>query len=265
MTGWHLGRFAALDTETDGVNPRDARIVTAAVILCGNGAATQSHTWLLKPTRPIPPETTAIHGITTDQATADGMDHATAVDLIAAELCLSIRAGCPVVGQNVVYDLTVLAHELARHELPSLEQRLGGPVQPVIDTLVLDKALDRYRKGSRKLDALVAHYRVRLDGAHDATLDALAAARVAWRIGTLGVIAADEQAWEMTGLDEKLREGYRRVAAMSLHELHHTQVGWALEQAESFRAYRKRKGEPYEDITGEWPLRPAASDAAVGS
>jgi hypothetical protein len=85
------------------------------------------------------------------------------------------RSGCPVVGFNLCYDLTLLDRELRRHGRPPLEPGY------VIDAFVLDKHVS-YRRGPRKLVDQCQHYGVRIDGAHDAAADALAAARVAWRI-----------------------------------------------------------------------------------
>ena len=116
--------------------------------------------------------------------------------------------------------------ELRRHGHPPLV------VGPVIDPLVLDRALDRYRRGSRKLTAACAHYGVRLDGAHDATFDALAAARVAWRIA----------------------QQYPDIAALHLDDLMTLQAGMHLEWATHFQAYLRGKGST-EVIETAWPLR----------
>jgi DNA polymerase-3 subunit epsilon len=54
--------------------------------------------------------------------------------------------------------------------LPPLQERQFELL--VVDPLVIDKWLDRYRKGSRKLEAICAHYGAVLDEAHDADFDA---------------------------------------------------------------------------------------------
>ena len=51
-------------------------------------------------------------------------------------------------------------------------------LRPVLDPRVLDKHIDPYRRGGRKLTDLCAHYKVALDGAHSADADAIAACRV---------------------------------------------------------------------------------------
>jgi DNA polymerase-3 subunit epsilon len=146
--------------------------------------------------------------------------------------------GVPVVAFNAAYDLTVLDRELRRGGHGGLSEGVGyrglaGNVGPVIDPYVIDREIDKYRKGKRTLTAMAEHYRVALDGAHDATADAVAAARVAWRIGTT----------------------YPAVAALSLPELHTAQAGWHAARQEDFAAYLRRQGKPADDVSGEWPLR----------
>src|SRR5699024_4273484 len=75
---------------------------------------------------------------------------------------------------NAPYDLTLLDRECRRHGL----EPINAP-GPVIDPLVIDKTVDRYRKGKRTLEVAAAHYQVALDDAHDAGADAIAAGRVA--------------------------------------------------------------------------------------
>src|SRR5574344_1080752 len=52
------------DIESTGVNAREDRIIELAAIRLDPDGTETSKCWLLNPTIPIPPETTAIHGIT---------------------------------------------------------------------------------------------------------------------------------------------------------------------------------------------------------
>ena len=146
----------------------------------------------------------------------------------------------PIVAMNARYDITVLDRECRRHGLPTLlDRHIDDMIWPVIDPFVLDKQVDPYRRGRRTLSALCSHYGVALDDAHDATADAVAAARVACRIG-----AARPE-----------------LAAMDIEDLHHAQMRWAAEQAASLAAYFRRtpgKAHLAETVRGEWPLTPAA-------
>lgn len=252
---WH-GRMVGFDLETDSANPDDARIITAALVHVGGTQPTIADTWVLQPTRPIPDEAAAIHGYSTERARAEGIDPATALDLIAGQVALTLRTDTPAVGHNASYDFTVLSYELDRHSLPSLEDRLGRPIAPVVDTLVLDKAVHPFRKGSRKLIDVARHYGIVLTEAeaHGAVADALTAARVAWRIGSIG---SNDKVWKVFGLPDNLRAPFAAAAAMTAHELHDAQIPWAAGQAKSLAAYFKRTGKHAEaaSVTGEWPLR----------
>ena len=80
MTGWHRGRLVAFDLETTGVDVETARIVTAAVVRIDVAARTSHPTeWLVDPGIEIPAEASAIHGVTTERARAEGVDPRVAV------------------------------------------------------------------------------------------------------------------------------------------------------------------------------------------
>src|SRR5690606_31306719 len=107
---------------------------------------------------------------------------------VVGEITESLRAlfaqDVPVVAYNASYDFSLLTHECLRHGIAPLESP-----GPIIDPHVIDKAVDRYRKGKRTLEVVAAHYRVALDGAHEAAADAIAAGRVAQAIARLFPLA----------------------------------------------------------------------------
>ncbi|MEU6057947.1 3'-5' exonuclease [Streptomyces sp. NPDC047097] len=230
-TPWHAGRLAGFDLETTGVDVEADRIVTACVVQVGAGQPVQSATWLADPGIDIPEEATAVHGITTERARAEGRPAAEVVAELLAVLGQVIAHGIPIVAMNARYDLTMLDREARRYGLDPLSAGLGGLV--VIDPYVIDKAVDTYRRGSRKLTALCEHYGVAMGAAHTADADALAACRVAWRQATL----------------------HPRLADMALPELHAVQAGWAAEQAASLQDYLRRK-DPAAVCPPEWPVIP---------
>lgn len=230
MTGWHEGALAGFDLETTGADPATARIVTAAVVIRGGG---RENSWdcLVDPGIEIPAEATAVHGITTEKARAHGIEPKRAAGEIATRLAAAMLDGIPVVIYNAPYDLTLLDRETQRHGLEPFGDAYVAAGGAVIDPLVLDKHLDPYRRGKRTLTAACAHYRVSLDGAHDAGFDAIAAMRVAWRIAVT----------------------HPAVASMSVAELHELQVKAKVEQAASFEDYLRRQGKA-ERIDRCWPL-----------
>ncbi|WP_216073799.1 hypothetical protein, partial [Acinetobacter baumannii] len=78
--------------------------------------------------------------------------------------------GLTLIVYNAAYDLSVL-------------RALTGDFTvdgPVFDPFVIDRVKDKWRKGKRTLGDVSAHYGVTLENAHEATSDALAAARIAW-------------------------------------------------------------------------------------
>ncbi|MFE2973298.1 3'-5' exonuclease [Streptomyces sp. NPDC059258] len=225
---WHLGRMAGFDLETTGPDPLSARIVTACIVQVGAKQPTVAANWLTDVDgEEIPAGAAAVHGISTEKAHAEGVPLKEAVAEILAGLTQVILAGIPVVAMNARYDVTLIDREAARFGLDPL------PAGPVIDPFVIDKQVDRYRSGKRTLSALCEHYDVRLDGAHSADADAVAACRVAWRQATR----------------------YPQLAAMTLDELHAAQIGWAAEQAASLQEHF-RQTRPDAVVEGAWPLIP---------
>ncbi|MGW1979193.1 exonuclease domain-containing protein [Streptomyces sp. NPDC001889] len=233
---WHLARMAGFDLETTGVSVEDDRIVTACVVQVGGGQPTATATWLADPGIDIPDGAAAVHGITTEQAQADGRPAAEVVEQVVAALAHVVRDGIPVVAMNASFDLTMLDREARRHGVQPLTDIVGDQLR-VIDPRVLDKRTDPYRRGGRKLEDLCRTYRVPLDGAHSADADAIAACRVAWRIG----------------------QGVPEIGGAALDVLHGRQIEWAREQAESLAAYFARTPGKESWATGvrtEWPLIP---------
>ncbi|UQA92503.1 exonuclease domain-containing protein [Streptomyces halobius] len=232
---WHQELLVSFDLETTGTDVERDRIVTAALIrLEGDGRVVAKQSWLLDPGVPIPDEAAAIHGISTEYIREHGRPPTTAIADITEALADALRADIPLVVMNARYDLSLLDRECRRHGVRTLTERLGNPPAPIIDPLILDKHVDRYRKGKRALQALCGHYGVRLDGAHEAGADAAAAAGVARRIG----------------------EKHPSVAIPSPRALHALQEEAAAEQAASFQAYLRRSGDPQAIVERAWPLIP---------
>ncbi len=231
---WHQRRLAAFDLETTGIDSESDRIVTAAVSVVGDGLPPVFHAWLLDPGVEIPAGASAVHGITTERARAEGRPPREAIEEIVAALAEQLRQGVPVVAFNARFDLTCLDREARRNGIAPLADRVGGAAgMLVVDPFVLDKQVDRFRKGKRTLGAVCAHYNVPLDEAHASHADALAAARVAWRLG----------------------QAFEELRALDLPTLHARQVAWAAEQAASFEDYLRRNGRD-ERIERAWPVVP---------
>lgn len=259
MTGWHLSELAPFDTETTGINVEADRIVSATVARIKPGEPTDIRSHLIAVDIDIPEGAQAVHGISTEHARANGRPAAEVLDLVAGDLALALRANVPVVGHNLAYDFTILDRDLRRNGLPTLEDRLDGrPIAPVIDTYVLDKQVDRFRPGGRKLVDLCPHYGVRIDGAHDSTFDAMASARIFYRIGQRSQMdpAALREIYAGRRKPQEIVAAFRALGRMSLAELHEAQIGWRREQQAGLADYFRSKGQPFDDVDGQWPMRP---------
>ncbi|MDI3419325.1 3'-5' exonuclease [Streptomyces luteolus] len=232
--GWHQDLLIGFDLETTGTDPREARIVTGALIEVKGGESMGRREWLADPGVPIPQEAVDVHGISNERARAEGRPADQVADELARALTGYWQSGVPVVAYNAAFDLTLLSAELHRYGLPSMRDRLGGiEPAPVIDPYTIDRSVDRYRKGKRNLEAVCSVYGVRLDSAHDATADALAAARLASAIAVR----------------------HSKVGGLGPAELHNRQVEWYAEWAADFQKFLRSKGDETAVIDGHWPLR----------
>ncbi|MGV9992242.1 exonuclease domain-containing protein [Streptomyces sp. NPDC003374] len=237
--GWHRELLIGFDLETTGTDPREARIVTGAVVELRGGLPGGRREWLADPGVPIPADAVAVHGISGERAAAEGRPADQVADAIADVLTGYWRTGVPVVAYNAAFDLSLLSAELRRYALPSLRERLGGAEPgPVIDPYTIDRWADRYRPGKRTLKAVCGEYGVVLDSAHDAAADALAAARLACAIAGR----------------------HAKVAALGPAELHRGQIEWYAAWAADFQAFLRRKGDPDAVVDGSWPLRAPADE-----
>ncbi|QKW07008.1 3'-5' exonuclease [Streptomyces sp. NA04227] len=231
---WHRKPFVGLDLETTGIDPETDRIVTAAVVRYGGGRPTERRTWIADPGVEIPAGATAVHGYTTEAARAAGRPAGAVVSEIVDAVAGLVDEGLPVVVMNAVFDLTMLEAEAERHGVRGLFAR-SAPL--VLDPKVLDRHVDRYRPGGRRLDDLCRHYVVPLYAAHDSSADAVAACGVTWKIA----------------------HRYRWLTRVPLIELHEQQVRWAADQQESLRIhFASTPGKEHRAATvrTDWPLIP---------
>lgn len=231
---WIDRPLLGFDTETTGTDVSEDRIVTVALVhSVGAGRENETvATWLIDPGMPIPEGARAVHGISTEHAAQHGMAPAEALEEVAGMLADALAQDIPVVAYNATFDLTILENELRRHHLRTLVERLGRDIAPVIDPLVIDRGVDRYRKGKRKLVDLIGVYGVEQDGdLHTADVDVS---------GTLDVLRA-------------MAAQHPRLAETALDELFRQQMQWHREWAENFQQYMQSKGRTA-DVSTSWPM-----------
>lgn len=221
--------LAVFDLETTGLDLREARIVTACALEIdefGN-AVGENKEWLANPGIEIPTAASNVHGITTEFARESGSDPLTVVSELLETLQGFFSRGIPVVAFNAPYDFSILHFEALRHGL----QPIVDP-RPVIDPLVLDKFVDTYRSGKRTLEVAAKLYGVKLEDAHNATADAIAAGRVA-------------QAIALKHADK---------LPSDLMELHDAQIEWSAAQDASYEKFR-RGSTPDFTVQRGWPVK----------
>jgi DNA polymerase-3 subunit epsilon len=220
-----LGVF---DLETTGIDTETSRIVSAYVGVVDAEGTAKGVSWLADPGVEIPAGASAVHGITTERARAEGRPAAEVVAEIVAVIRALLDQSVPLVIYNAAYDLTLLNRECLRYGI----EPLSDPT-PVVDPLVIDRAMDRYRKGKRTLEAAAEFYGVDLMDAHDAEADAVAAGRVA----------------------QAIARKYADTLGDDVVMVHTNQVSWAAESASSFQEYMRRTKDPDFVSDGLWPQR----------
>jgi DNA polymerase III subunit epsilon len=225
---WFEGPLLGFDTETTGVAVDRDRIVQAALVSGPQPGVETARTWLIDPGVPIPPGATRVHGITDARVQAEGLAPAAALAEVAETLRGAVEAGVPVVAFRAGFDCTLLAFELERHGI----EQPDWTRMAIVDPSVLDKRVDRYRRGKRTLGVTAAHYGVPHSEAHSAAGDAIATVSLARAIGAM----------------------YPEVGDLTPLDLHAAQVLWHAEDAASLEAYFRRKGRE-EAVERRWPLQ----------
>ncbi|WP_031166039.1 exonuclease domain-containing protein [Streptosporangium roseum] len=266
---WYLGRLAAFDLETTASDPEKARIAEAYVGYVGGGLnPIDREPLLIDPGIEMPAEAAAIHGYTTEHLREHGIPSEQGVPIVAQAVAEAVLDGIPLVGQNIRYDLTVLHRECIRHDVETVEERAGQPISLVIDTLVLSKYLDRWRRrvsaeqGAHVLKTTAQVFGVSWvdEEAHGARYDALVAARVAWHMGRIAHMPLAQRPRVLSGRDD--RRHLFDDLAVDLPTLFASQQRWAAEQAASYQEWlRSPKAGEKRDvnavISGEWPIQSA--------
>ncbi|WP_225747072.1 3'-5' exonuclease [Corynebacterium sp. Marseille-P4611] len=215
-------RMLAFDLETTSANPKEARIVTSALVRI-DGRDVQKVEHLADPGIEIPQEATNVHGITTEKARAEGRPHEEVLKDTVDAIKAAWEDGLTLIVYNAAFDLTVLRSLTGDFTVTG----------PVYDPYVIDRVSDKWRKGKRTLGAVCEHYGVELGNAHEATADALAAARVAWK---------------------QVRQHYPNLAQMEENELMEFQAVKWYEDRVAFKKYLEGKGRNASDVSTAWPL-----------
>jgi DNA polymerase-3 subunit epsilon len=237
---WPEGELLGFDLETTGVDRFSDVPVSFALVRMEAGVVIGCDASLVDPGREIPTGAVEVHGISTERARAEGIPLADAFGRVSDALLDASNRGVPVVGMNLSYDLTILDVQCrGRTGLGLGERGWGGPA---LDALTLDRQVDKYRKGKRRLENLCLQYEVELAEAHEASADAEAAVRVVVAMATR----------------------YLALRDTPLADLHAAQILWHREWALSLDDYRAKNGQtPLDPSDYIWPIAWPIARSAV--
>jgi DNA polymerase-3 subunit epsilon len=169
----------------------------------------------------VPITNSDIHGITDLAVAANGTPEVEAISELVWFLRAMDSVGVPVVAYNAAFDMSFARAVARRHQESWDLQGLH-----VIDPFVIDKHLDKWRKGSRQQAATARHYRVDVDATqlHSAMYDADLAVRIARVIGSK----------------------YPEIR-MATDDFDRLQQGWAIEQQRGLQKYFNDSGKTNPD------------------
>lgn len=244
---WADGDLYGFDTETSGVDVFTDRIVTSTVVHTFAGNIVDQSDWLVDPGVEIPEAAQAVHGISTEHAREHGEPPKIAVSAIARAVAEALTTRLPLVAFNANYDLSILEAECARHGVPGVVELTGDPdLIGVVDPIVLAKEIDRVNRAFRKgrkytLSDLCERYKVKLENAHDAAADAIAACRL------LAAVVASEP----------------HIAEYGPQAIHKLQRTAYREDKLRFRTWliNNQRADEAPGVSTAWPLRTQEVDA----
>lgn len=238
MTSFFDGPLLGFDIESTGVDVETDRVVTFSMVYSAHtNADTEILEWNIDPGIDIAEGATAVHGISTAHAREFFMDASKAMPFIARRMEVIVGLDIPLVIYNAPFDTTMIYNEFERHNVP-LRYTREQMFSKVIDPLVIDKACDKYRKGSRKLTDTARLYGYDLTNAHNSTADVEA---------TLHVARACKKFFK---------------PEMTIEMLQEFQKDAKIEQSTSFQKYLRNKRDeegnyvdPFAVISTEWPFQ----------
>lgn len=162
-----IERYAAVDLETTGLNPRTDKILEIGAVLVEEGEAKAFFSAFVNIEMPVPGEITRLTGIT-DEMAGSGLPLKEAL-----EGFLDFCGECDILGHNIGFDYGFLKQNMANLKLPY--ERKG------IDTLKIARK-HLAELPSRSLENLCSYYGIFQEKRHRACDDALAAARLYQRM-----------------------------------------------------------------------------------
>jgi DNA polymerase-3 subunit epsilon len=148
------------DLETTGIDVAKDRIVEISIFKVYPNGNKESKTWLVNPTIPIPPQTTAVHGITNEKVANEPT-----FKELASQVHNMIKDSDLAGFNSDRFDIPLLAEELLRAEVDfDMKNRVSVDVQTIF-----------HKKEERTLSAALKFYcGTNLENAHSAEADTMA-------------------------------------------------------------------------------------------
>lgn len=230
---WTVRPWVGFDTETTGVDVTTSHILTASLVDYQPADATVGtvDNTIINPGVPIPETSVKVHGLTQQFIDEHGVDPRKGLEGIVTGIVDAIDHHKVLVAFNAGFDFAILEHNLVRLGMPGLSQRVDLSQALIVDPLVCDRALWKYRRGKRQLINLVDVYGIDTDTQHlhDAQADTTA---------TLAVLRAMVGHFpQLTTLDDAAMMAFQRDQYQQ----------WA----QGFRAYMTSRGR-HVDVSDTW-------------
>lgn len=169
-------KIVTFDLETTGVDTGNDRILTCFMRAKDGERVVFEQNWVIDPGVEVPEEAAEVHGMTTEWIREHGRkDVPEAIEEIVHQLSEWGHYGFIICGYNHSFDLAMLESEAKRYNpgIQGLRIGDGSGKYRFLDPIIIDRAIDKYRKGSRKLVDVARHYGIKVDedSAHDASYD----------------------------------------------------------------------------------------------
>lgn len=211
-SAWIDHPIALLDVETTGRDPAIDRIVEIGIVVGRAGIIERKHSWLVDPGRPIPPESSAVHGITDADVAGKPRFEAIVIDVLAA-----LQGAIPA-AYNASFDRGFLFAEVERagarlETMPPAARRDVEWVDPLVFARELYK-----EEQSRALGEMARMLGIELVSAHRATDDAEAALRVLYAFANhprmpraYGALMQEQR--RLTRVQDEMRRMWRKFSS----------------------------------------------------
>lgn len=223
-----MAGFLVFDTETTGVDVFNDRIVQLFISRTDErGHPVESWEWFINPGVEISAGAEEIHGLSAEYLREKGREPEAVLREAMAVFESAIEDDLVLVAFNLNFDLSILTAEMERHGVHKGYGQFVVESLDLFDPLVVDRRMDKWRKGKRTLEAMAPHYGLEFDPeqAHDASYD----------VGMTGLLAA------------KVRERYGLQSTES-------QAFWYKEWAKGLEQYLRRT-DPSAQVNPGWPLK----------